>query len=63
MLSLLPGQKFDGAAFSLLLIVQPHMDLYNQRRELFSAAMQGRIAVFSIRIGMIRISVESHAGA
>jgi hypothetical protein len=39
------------------------MDKHNQHREFIPAAMKARIAVFSIRIGMVRISFESHAGA
>ena len=39
------------------------MEFRNDRRELFSSAMQAFAVAFSIRIGMIRITLEQHAGA
>jgi hypothetical protein len=39
------------------------MEFRNDRREQFSSAMQARVVAFSIRIGMIRITFEQHAGA
>jgi hypothetical protein len=39
------------------------MEFRNDRRELFSSEIQACVVAFSIRIGMIRITFEQHAGA
>jgi hypothetical protein len=39
------------------------MESRNDRREQFLSVMQACAVAFSIRIGMIRITFEQHAGA